>query len=188
MSHLPKKFNPPPKIIITPPEISQPSLPKISQPRKFLNPQNFSSPPKFLNPPRKFLNPPPRKFLNPPPPPKISQPPPPAKISQPPPPAKISQPPPPENFSTSSRKFLNPAPRKFLNPPPRKFFNPKNMLRGNPPAPPTSFFFLFLSISFPSLFKKNLKISGGGFEPPEPPPPLNTPLDSIVYIFYQLIN
>ena len=49
------------------------------------------------------------------------------------------------------------------------------MLRGNPP-PPTSLFILFLSISFPSLFKKNLKISGGGVEPPKPPPPLNTPL------------
>ena len=45
------------------------------------------------------------------------------------------------------------------------------MLRGNPPPPPNILFFLFLSISFPSLFKKNLKISGG-FEPPEPPPPL----------------
>ena len=43
------------------------------------------------------------------------------------------------------------------------------MLRGNPP-PPTSLFFLFLSISFPSLFKKKSENFGGGFEPPEPPP------------------
>ena len=48
------------------------------------------------------------------------------------------------------------------------------MLRGNPPPPPSPqhpFFLLFLSISFPPLFKKNLKnFGGGGFEPPEPPP------------------
>ena len=44
------------------------------------------------------------------------------------------------------------------------------MLRGNPP-PPTSLFFLFLSMSFPSLFKKKSENfgGGGGFEPPEPP-------------------
>ena len=49
-----------------------------------------------------------------------------------------------------------------------------------PPPPPLSLFifFLFLSISFPSLFKKKSENFGGGFEPPEPPPHLNTPLSS----------
>ena len=44
------------------------------------------------------------------------------------------------------------------------------MLRGNPP--PNIPFFLFFSISFPSLFKKKSENfgGGGGFEPPEPPP------------------
>ena len=42
------------------------------------------------------------------------------------------------------------------------------MLRGNPP--PNIPFFLFFSISFLSLFKKNLKILGGG-------PPLKYDLD-----------
>ena len=47
------------------------------------------------------------------------------------------------------------------------------MLGGNPP-PQHPFFFLFLSISFPSLFKKKSEnFGGGGFEPSEPPPPLN---------------
>ena len=96
MSPLPKKFNPP-EIIITPPEISQPSPPpKISQP----------PPPKIsqLPPPENFSNPPPRKFLKPPPP-KISHPPP--KISQPPP--KISQP---------RLKNINPKNMLRCNPPP----------------------------------------------------------------------
>ena len=55
------------------------------------------------------------------------------------------------------------------------------MLRGNPPPPPNIPFFLFLSISFPSLFKKNLKISGGGGLNPLNPPPLNTPLHKLTY-------
>ena len=134
----------------TPPEISQLSLhPKISQPPP---PKNFLTPRKFLNPPENFSTP--RKFLNP-----------------------------PENFSTPPRKYLNPS-RKFLNP--RKFFKPpdeistplekistsKNMLRGNPHRPPPQHpFFLFLFISFPSLLKKNLKISGGGGLNPLNPPP-----------------
>ena len=50
------------------------------------------------------------------------------------------------------------------------------MLRGNPP-PSNILFFLFLSISFPSLFKKKSEnFGGGGFEPPEPP--LKYALDS----------
>ena len=44
------------------------------------------------------------------------------------------------------------------------------MLRGTPPLPNIPVF-LFLSISFPSLFKKKSEnFGGGGFEPPEPPP------------------
>ena len=42
------------------------------------------------------------------------------------------------------------------------------MLRGNPP-PQHPFFSFSFYLLFPSLFKKNLKISGGGFEPPAPP-------------------
>ena len=42
------------------------------------------------------------------------------------------------------------------------------MLRGNPP-PPTSLFFLLLSISFPSLFKKKSENFGGGLNPLNPP-------------------
>ena len=61
------------------------------------------------------------------------------------------------------------------------------MLRGNPP-PPNIRFFLFLSITFPSLFKKNSEISGGGggLNPLNPPPPLNTPL--VAHIVYQPIQ
>ena len=43
------------------------------------------------------------------------------------------------------------------------------MLSGNPP-PPTSLFFLFLSISFPSHFKKKSENFGGGLNPLNPPP------------------
>ena len=49
------------------------------------------------------------------------------------------------------------------------------MFRGNPPPPPhIPFFFFFLSL-FLHFSKKNLKISGGGLNPLNPPP-LNTPL------------
>ena len=41
------------------------------------------------------------------------------------------------------------------------------MLRGNPP--PNIPFFLFLSISFPSLFKKKSENFGGGLNPLNPP-------------------
>ena len=41
------------------------------------------------------------------------------------------------------------------------------MLTINPPPPPTSLLiFLFSFLPLLSLFKKNLKISGGGVEPP----------------------
>ena len=52
------------------------------------------------------------------------------------------------------------------------------MLRGtHPPPPPQHPFFLFLSISFPSLFKKKSEnFRGGGGLDPLNPPPLNTPL------------
>ena len=44
------------------------------------------------------------------------------------------------------------------------------MLRGNPPSPNIPFFSLsFYLFSF-TFQKKNLKIWGGGFELPEPPP------------------
>ena len=44
------------------------------------------------------------------------------------------------------------------------------MLRGNPPPPPPNIpFFLFLSISFPSLFKKKSENFGGGLNPLNPP-------------------
>ena len=57
------------------------------------------------------------------------------------------------------------------------------MLRGNPPPPPPNIpFFLFLSISlFLHFSKKICKFRGGGFEPPEPPPPLNTSLQLTLY-------
>ena len=42
------------------------------------------------------------------------------------------------------------------------------MLRGNPP-PPNIHFFLFLSISFPSLLKKKSENFGGGLNPLNPP-------------------
>ena len=42
------------------------------------------------------------------------------------------------------------------------------MLRGNPP-PPNIPFFLLLSISFPSLFKKKSENFGGGLNPLNPP-------------------
>ena len=149
----------PPENFPTPPEkISARHLKKFpTPPEKYHLYRKKLNPPEIILTPLKFLNlyppqtPPPRKFLNPP-----------SKISQPPP--KISQPP-PENFSTPPRKFLNPPPkisqppRKFLNPPPRKFLNPPpenfSTLPENFSTPPlTSLFFLFLSISFPSLFKK----------------------------------
>ena len=120
------------------------------------------TPPKIILTPLKFLNPPPQKILNPPP-------------------SKISQPP-SENFLTPPpRKFFNPPPSKISQPPHENFltplkisqphsknYQPQNMLRGTPP-PNIPF---FLSISFPSLFKKNLKISGRGLNPLNPPPPL----------------
>ena len=158
-----------------------------------LQPENFSTPLNFLNH-TKYLNPPPpRKFFNPP----------------------------PENFLTPHRKFLNP-PQKFFSilpkifhpPPKKKNFStplkisqphlrksqPKNMLTINPPPPPHFIYFHFSPTSFPSLFKENLKIEGGGLnpltppppqlilnkdvfkggvEPPNPPPPLNTSLFNI---------
>ena len=47
------------------------------------------------------------------------------------------------------------------------------MLRGNPPPPPPPTpnipFFLLLSISFPSLFKKKSENFGGGLNPLNPP-------------------
>ena len=49
------------------------------------------------------------------------------------------------------------------------------MLRGNSPPPNIpSFSFSFYLFSF--TFKKKSENFGGGFEPPEPPAPLNTPL------------
>ena len=42
------------------------------------------------------------------------------------------------------------------------------MLRGNPPPPPNIPFFLLLSISFPSLFKKKSENFGGGLNPLNP--------------------
>ena len=44
------------------------------------------------------------------------------------------------------------------------------MLRGNPPPPPNIHFFLFLSISFPSLLKKKSENFEGGLNPLNPPP------------------
>ena len=191
----PQNFSTPPpkkKFSTLSHEISHP--PKISQ----LPPKISQTPRKFRNPPRKFCNPPPPpKISQPPPHENFSTPPP--KISQPPPrkflnPPKISQPPrkflnPPENFSTPPRNFPNP-PRKFLNPS-RKFLNPPENISTPlenqpqkfvkekcciPTSPiPTSLFFLFLSISFPSLFKKKSENFGGGLNPLNPPP-LNTPL------------
>ena len=74
----------------------------------------------------KFLNHPHhQKFFNPPPPPKNFQLPPPRK----------------KNFSIPHSP-----------PPPRKFLNPQNMLTGN--SPPPQIPFIFLSTSFPSLFRK----------------------------------
>ena len=57
------------------------------------------------------------------------------------------------------------------------------MLRGNTPSPPTSLFFLFLSISFPSLFKKKSEnFGGGGGLNPLNPPPLKYALDFVRYL------
>ena len=126
---------------------------------------------------------PPRENLSSPPQKKIAQPaPPPENFS---PPLKIS-PIPSENLSTP------PPPRKSLNPPPPKISQPhsknisilKNMLtiklNPHPPPPPHlfSFFFSFSFHLFSFTFKKNVKISGGGLNPP---PPLNTPLTDLVY-------
>ena len=137
-----------------------------------LSPENFSTPLKFLNPTKilnpllKISQPSRRKFLTPPPTENFSTPqqkkfsPPPPKISQPsrkflthpPPPPKISHPPPPppENFSTSL-KISQPHSRKSQ---PKKYVN-------NEP-PPLILFLCLFSTSFPSLFKENLKIDGGG--------------------------
>ena len=55
------------------------------------------------------------------------------------------------------------------------------MLRGNPPIP----FFLFLSISFPSLFPKKSENFRGGFKPPEPPlkHALEVEVERILFIY-----
>ena len=118
--------------------------------------------PKKFNPSRNNINPP--------------------EISQPPPPI-ISQPStrkflnPSQKFLNPARKFLNPS-RKFLNPPEKistpleKISTPKYVNRHPYPPPPNISFFLFLSISFPSLFKKNSKFRGGGLNSLNPPPPL----------------
>ena len=56
-----------------------------------------------------------------------------------------------------------------ISQPHSKKYQPQNILRGNPPPPTSLYFFFFLSL-FLHFSKKNLKISGGGVEPPELPP------------------
>ena len=192
----PQNLNPAPKKLPTPPEKMSPLPKNLTPSDSTLSPENFSSPPTKISqlPPENFSNPP--KILQSPPqknfstPPIISQPPP-ENFSTPPP--KISQPP-PENFSTPPKISQTP-PRKFLKPPtkisqplpkisqpldnfstppenistPLKKYQPQKYVKRYPHPPPQHPFFFFLSL-FLHFSKKNLKISGGGLNPLNPPP------------------
>ena len=131
----------------------------------------WATPEKFPTPPEKN----PLKFLNLT---KISQPasPPPRKFLNP---LKVSQAPAPENFSTPTRKFLNPS--ENFSPPPlkisnstRKSLNPKKCI--NNYHPPILFFFFLLPL-FLHFSKKNLNFFFRRRDlNPLNPHPLNTPL------------
>ena len=134
----------PPEKFPTPPEIiSTRHLKKFpTSPEKYHLYRKNLTPPEIILTPLKFLNSHPENFSTLPP-------------------KNFTTHPPPQNFSTPPRKFLNP-PWKYVNPT-RKNIDPKNMLRGTPP--PNIPLFLFLSISFPSLFRKkseNFFFGGGG--------------------------
>ena len=165
-----KKLTRPYKKLPTPPEkMSTPPEKKLARPYKKLPtpPEKMSPLPKKINPspeiiktPLEISQPPQKKFLNAPPTPENFSAHP--KISQL--PTKIFQPL-PKNFSTTNENISTPIEEKY---------QPQNMLRGNrdPPPLPQHPFFIFISIFFPSLFKKNMIFFlGGWLEPPKSPPP-----------------
>ena len=198
---------PPEKLPTLPDKISTRPLKKFpSPPEKYHLYRKKLPPPeiiltllKFLNPyPQKFLNPPTKKFLTPPKKKKILLPknfstaPPQKKkkFSTPPPPPP---PPPPENFShPPPRKFFTPPPPKISQPLPKnsqtplkisqphsKKYHPQKYVKRYLPPPPNIPFFSFSFYLFSFTFQKNLKISGGGLNPLNPPTPLKY---ALVYI------